>query len=351
MSAVIALVNPPLAARTLDNGPIPITRRLVAGRLCALLRVTTRSARLAFKRATGFSNDDACMLAKIAEHGPMTSAELGELLSYDKGHVSRAVTRLVNERVLSRDEPNGVACMTRLGRATYARVLRLSKTRNAQIQRDLTEQQAQLLPIVIAKLEANARALLALELARQRTRAGSVPSLESRVPTRLQTSPPQPRQRLLIPDLVSLQNLIWKSAAMAVERELSLPGVDWQLISYIGEHSPLTRIELIPEMSQSDGAIARGLERTEALGLITRQKIGGGRHVLISITEKGRKTHDRIMQLALQRNTVLVRGVPSADQHELAVILDKLMATAYTLLAREEALAAPTYSSRPRRVR
>src|SRR5262249_12980143 len=162
------------------------------------------------------------------------------------------------------------------------------------IQRDLTEQQAQLLAAVMTKLETNARALLALELARQRTRAGTVQSLESRVPPRRQMSSPQPRQRLVIPELVALQNLIWQSAAMAVERELALPGIAWQLISYIGEHSPLTRIELMPEMSQSKGAIARGLERTESLGLITRQKIGNGRHVLISMTEKGRKMHDRI---------------------------------------------------------
>jgi len=223
--------------------------------------------------------------------------------------------------------------------AVYMRVLRLSKSRNAQITRDLTEHQAQLLPLVMAKLETNARALLALELARLRTREGTVPSLEPRVPPRRQTSPPQPRHRLVIPELVALQNLILKSAALAVERELGLPDVDWQLISYIGEHSPLTRIELMPEMTVGDSVVNRALQRTQALGLITREKIGGGRHVLISITDKGRKTHDRIMQLALQRNTVLVRGVSAADQHEFTAILDKLMATAHVLLTREETLA------------
>jgi DNA-binding MarR family transcriptional regulator len=332
-------VNQSHAARVLENEPIPITRRLVAARLCALLRITTHSARLAFKRATGFSNFDSCLLAKIAEHGPMTPAELVALLSYDKGQVSRAIARLINERVLARDEPDGAASMTPIGRAVYMRVLRLSKSRNAQITRDLTEHQAELLSVVMAKLETNARGLLALELARQRARARTVPSLEPRVPPRRQSSPPQPRHHLVIPELVALQNLILKSAALAVERELGLPGVDWQLISYIGEHSPLTRIELMAAMSQGDTAVSRGLQRVAALGLVTRANIGDGRHVLISITDQGRKTHDRIMQLALQRNTVLVRGVSAADQHEFGAILDKLMATAHVLLAREQALA------------
>src|SRR6185295_5103877 len=168
MLVLIAQVNQPLAARARAFEPIPIIRRLVAARLCALLRVTTHSARLAFKRATGFSDFDSCMLAKIAEHGPMRPLEISALLSCDQGQVSRAIARLVNERVLSRDEPNGAACMTRLGRAVYMRVLRLSKSRNAQITHDLTEAQAHLLPIVMAKLEANARSLLALELARHR---------------------------------------------------------------------------------------------------------------------------------------------------------------------------------------
>lgn len=332
-------VNQPLAARARAFEPIPITHRLVAVRLCALLRVTTHSARLAFKRATGFSDFDSCMLAKIAEHGPMTPGELVALLSYDKGQVSRAIARLANERVLSRDEPNGAASMTRVGRAVYMRVLRLSKSRNSQITRDLTEHQSQLLPSVLAKLETNARGLLALELARLRTREGSVSSLEPRVPPRRQSTPPQPRHYLVIPELVALQNLILKSAALAVERELGLTGIDWQLISHIGEHSPLTRIELMVAMRQGDTAVNRALQRTEALGLVRREKIGGGRHVLIAITDKGRKTHDRIMQLALQRNTVLVRGVSAADQHEFAAILDKLMASAHVLLAREETLA------------
>src|SRR5262249_2158533 len=160
----------------------------------------------------------------------------------------------------------------RIGRAVYMRVLRLSKSRNAQILGELTVQQAQLLPLIMAKLETNARALLAVELARQRTRAGTVASLEPRVPPRRAPSGMQLRHHLVIPELVALQNLILKSAALAVERELGLPGVDWQLISYIGERSPLTRIEVMSAMSQGEAAVSRALQRTEALGLIRREK-------------------------------------------------------------------------------
>jgi DNA-binding MarR family transcriptional regulator len=322
----------------LDNEPIPITRRLVAARLCAFLKIAVQSARLAFRRTSGFSNSDSCILAKIAEHGPMTPAELVDFLSYDKSQVSRSVTRLVSGRVLSRDEPHGAVSMTRTGRASYTRVLRLAKSRNAQVLRDLTEQQAQLLPVVMAKLETNARGLLAVELARHRTRDQTVQSLAP-ASARRRASITQPHHRLVIPELVALQNLIFKSAALAVERELALSEVDWQLISTIGERAPLTRIELMAQMSQGKGQVARALQRLESRGIVALEKIGGGRHVLVSITDQGRKTYDRIMQLALQRNAVLVRGLAPADQQEFSAIIDRLMLNANTLLVREQALA------------
>ena len=74
--------------------------------------------------------------------------------------------------------------------------------------------------------------------------------------------------------------------------------------------------------------------------MITREKIGGGRHVLITITDKGRKVYDRLMQLALQRNAVLVRGIDLPEQHALSAILDRLMINADTLLVREQTLAS-----------
>jgi DNA-binding MarR family transcriptional regulator len=327
------------AARVLDNEPIPITRRLVTGRLCALLKIVTRSAGLAFKRTSGFSGPDACLLAKIGEHGRLTPAELVALLGYDKGQVSRAVTRLANERVLARDVPRGPVSMTRTGRAAYTRILRLARSRNSQLLRELTEQQALLLPVLMGKLETNARGLLAMEIARQRTREGTVQPLSPGAPARARPSFAQLRHKLVVPELISLRNLVLKSAALAVERELSLSEVDWQLISHIGEHSPLTQIELMSQMSQERSQVARALLRTEGVGLITREKIGGGRHVLISITDRGRKTYDRIMQLALQRNAVLVRGIAAPEQHEFSAILDKLMVSADVLLVREQSLA------------
>jgi DNA-binding MarR family transcriptional regulator len=333
-------VNRPAAARVLDNEPIPITRRLVAARLCAFLKIAVQSARLAFQRTSGFSNSDSCILAKIAEHGPLTPTELVELLSYDKAHVSRSVTHLVNERVLSRDAPHGALSMTRTGRASYTRVLRLAKSRNAQILRDLTEHQGQLLPAVMAKLETNARALLAVELARQRPRDQTAQSLTPRVPARRRKSLTPPHHRFVIPELVALQNLIFKSAALAVGRELGLSEIDWQLVSTIGEHAPLTRIELVAQMSQPTGPVARALRRVQSMGIVALEKIGGGRHVLVSITAPGRKTYDRIMQLALQRNAVLMRGLTPADQQEFSAIIDRLMINANTLLVREQSLAS-----------
>ena len=258
-------MNRQFAARVLDNEPIPITRRLVTARLITLLKVLTRSARLAFKRSTGFSGFDARLIAQIGEHGAMTPAEIVAIFGYDKGQVSRAVQRLMSARVLSRDHLRGPVSMTRTGRGVYTRVLRLAKSRNAQLLRDLDEHQAQLLPTLIAKLETNARGLLAVELARQRTRERAVPSLTSGSPGR-RASPAHPRPKLIIPELVALQNLVLKSAALSFERELSLLEVDWQLMCHVGEHTPLTQIELMPQMTQDKSQIKRSLARTEALG-------------------------------------------------------------------------------------
>jgi DNA-binding MarR family transcriptional regulator len=328
-------------ATALQNAPVPITRGLVTVRLVALLKLITRSARLAFKRTTGLPGFDARLIIQVGTHGPLTLAQIVALLGQDKGQVSRAVKRLVGARVLSREHLRAAIEMTPAGKAAYGRILRLAKSRNAALIDGLTDQELEFLPLVTGRLQANAQSMLAEEQARQRAADEPVETPAPPARARRERAPRDVRDRLVIPDLIGLQNVVLRSAALAFQRELGLSEVDWQLMSQVGEHAPLTLIQLVPLMSQDKSQVARALTRAEAMGLITRQKIGGGRHVMISGTDKGRATYNRLVQLALQRNAVLIAGLSQPEQQQLSITLEKLTTNAAALLAREQDLTSP----------
>jgi DNA-binding MarR family transcriptional regulator len=194
------------------------------------------------------------------------------------------------------------------------------------------------------KLQANARAMLAQEQA-LRTSGEDVDDVDMDEDPSDDLTPgtlPLPRsttasaQRIVAQDLFLLQNLLQRSAALTYRRAFQLSDFEWRLLSQVGEHAPLTLIQLVPLLSRDKSQVGRTLARLEQRGLITREKIGGGRHILVGISETGRQVYDRLAEIALARNAALVAGLSARDHQSLMTIFDKLTASAAMLLPKRE---------------
>jgi DNA-binding MarR family transcriptional regulator len=312
-------------------------RRLVTARLITLLKVLGGSAALAFRRETGLSGSDWYLIAQIGEHGPLAFTEIAIRLRQDKGQASRAVKRLVKAGLLLREHLRAPIALTAAGKTAYARIRKLAKSRNTALLRDLDSGERDLLPRLLAKLQGNARSLLWTAQALERGGAEPRDAGANGTPA---------RDGLVAPELITLQNLLHRSATVTFKREVGLSDFDWRVMSQVGEHSPLTLIQLVPMLSRDKSQVGRAVVSLEKQGLITRTRIGNGRHILISTTDRGRAVYDQLSQLALQRNASLLSGLSSQEQQAFTSILDKLTSSAAAMLEQEQARPESRRSAR-----
>ncbi len=309
-------------------------RRLVTARLITLLKVLGGSAALAFRRESGLTGSDWYLIAQIGEHGPLAFTEIAIRLRQDKGQASRAVKRLVKAGLLLREHLRAPIALTAAGKTAYVRIHKLAKSRNTALLRELDAGERELLPRLLTRLQANGRALLAQAQALER---GGDAAAGGDVPSRKGGNGAPARDGLVARELLTLQNLLHRSATLTFKREVGLSDFDWRVMSQIGEHTPLTLIQLVPMLSRDKSQVGRAVVSLEEQGLITRTRIGNGRHILISTTERGRVVYDQLAQLALQRNASLLSGLNAQEQQALTSILDKLTSSAAAMLEQEQA--------------
>jgi DNA-binding MarR family transcriptional regulator len=324
-----------------------VRRRLLTARLITLLKVLGGSAALAFRRETGLSGSDWYLIAQIGQHGPLAFTEIAIRLHQDKGQASRAVKRLTKARLLSRDHLRAPIALTAAGKTACARIRRLAKSRNTALLRELDSDERELLPRVLSKLQGNARGLLARAQALEGgsgapTRPAGANGAQARKAGRALPA----RDGLIAPELITLQSLLHRSATLTFKREVGLSDFDWRVMSQVGEHAPLTLIQLMPMLNRDKSQVSRAVASLEAQGLITRTRVGNGRHILISTTGRGRAVHDQLAQLALQRNASLLSGLSAQEQQSLTVMLDKLTSSATAMLELEQARPESRRSAR-----
>jgi DNA-binding MarR family transcriptional regulator len=319
-----------------------MARRLITARLIALMKLLHRSATPAYRSETRLSDFEWRVLTQVGDHGPLVLTSLATLLHQDKGQVSHAVKALISARLLSREHLRAPILLTRTGRAMFDRIVKLGRTRNGVLVRELSDAERRAIPQLFAKLKVNARALLShaqtLRGSPTESHAELEPALAVAVadvarlgPQQHSRKPTALEPRLIAQELFALHGLLQRSAALAFRHELDLSDFEWRVLTQVGEHAPLTLIQLMPLLSRDKSQVGRTLARLEERGLITREKIGGGRFILVGISDAGRRMYERLAERALERNAALVAGLSSREQQTLMTILDKLTTGATAL--------------------
>jgi DNA-binding MarR family transcriptional regulator len=311
---------------------VPMARRLVAARVIALLKLLHRSATRVYRTETRLPDFEWRVLTQVGTHEPISLTALAALLHQDKGQVSHAARRLVEAGYVARGHLRAPLTLTKAGSSAYARILRIGRARNKVLVRELTSSELKVLPVLIAKLQANARSLLMREnMARARLSSSRDELDEHSIP--LPVAQPG-RALLLVQDLFTLHALLQRSAASAFRRETGLSDFEWRVLSQLAEHAPLTLIEFMPLLSRDKSQVGRTLARLADRGLIIRATIGTGRHIRLDISPRGREVYSQLAKVALERHDVLVSGLRAEEQRTLTVIFDKLTDGANALLAR-----------------
>jgi DNA-binding MarR family transcriptional regulator len=315
-----------------------MTRRLVASRLITLIKVLYGSAGPAYRAVTGLSDFEWRVVMQVGDRGPITLTALATLLGQDKGQLSHAVQGLVDSRLLLREQLRAPIALTKRGRDMFDRIVKLSRARNTVLVRDLNEAERMAVCQLLPKVHANARQLLSREQALKVAREDPDEADGEPISASTGTSQSSHRKRagterrLVAQDLFALHSLMQRSAAITFRRETGLLDFEWRVLTQVGENAPLTLIQLVPMLSRDKSQVGRTLTSLEARGLVSREKIGGGRHVLVGITEQGRQVYERLAELATARNSALLNGLSAREQQTLMDVFDKLTARARTML-------------------
>ncbi|MDB5683420.1 MAG: MarR family protein [Sphingomonas bacterium] len=140
---------------------------LLTGRIITLLDLLRRSGMIAYKREFGLSELEWRVMAQVGEHQPLSLNDLAELLSVDRGQLSRTVKAMVEKDLLTRKRrPGGPAIVIQLsanGGDVHARMLTLANARNASLAGDISPAEIADVSRILDVLVENAHALLERE--------------------------------------------------------------------------------------------------------------------------------------------------------------------------------------------
>ena len=128
---------------------------------------------------------------------------------------------------------------------------------------------------------------------------------------------------------------VWRLAKLFADdrrRVLRATGVDpatLDLLSVLRRAGPpyqLTTRQIAQRTLVTAGAISQRLARAERAGLVVRSAgPGGGRSVIVTLTEAGHAVVERTVDAVLGREAQLVDGLTEAERAALAGLLDRLL--------------------------
>ena len=155
------------SARAITIEKAKASRRLMSARLITVVTLIRRTAALTYRRELGLSEVDWRVLSQIGEHAPLSLNALAEIIGLDRGQLSRGVTRLVEAGLVSRTARRGgpgiLIGLTPAGEEIFDRLMVIALKRNAAFTRGISENELEIFSDVLARMTANARALLAAE--------------------------------------------------------------------------------------------------------------------------------------------------------------------------------------------
>ncbi len=113
--------------------------------------------------------------------------------------------------------------------------------------------------------------------------------------------------------------------AYAADAKLSMS--DGRCLAAVGAFAPLSVNDLAQKANLNKGQASRAAQSLVDQGLVLKQVSStDGRGVVLTLTAKGNTTWQRVMKVVAQRNDKIFGGLSAAEQKQLSVLFDRLIA-------------------------
>lgn len=103
-------------------------------------------------------------------------------------------------------------------------------------------------------------------------------------------------------------------------------------MAQVGEFAPLSLNGLAELLLLDRGQLSRTVKGMVERGLLSRERKPGGPEIEIDLTKEGRELHARMVERAVERDRVLVEGIPEKDLQTFRRVIDTMIARAEAIM-------------------
>lgn len=303
-------------------------RRAVTMGIWALLRHVRQSALVDYQHLRDLTELERRLVMEIRSGSVSRSADMIAVSGLDKAQVSRAVRRLDEEGLVSREMMRGPLRLTAEGERLAEEVLVIALKRNAEIIAGIDP--GDLSDFIALAADMTARAALLLEQEQTLALPGGATT-----PVAMPEAGSGPEQSMwVVPQLITLLAYLQRSGALMIRRVADISNFEWFVMSTVNERGPLTPASLIESVERDHSQARRTLRHLIKLGLVRQFTLPGRRGRMLQLTEEGKASAARLEDEGWQRDTILYGSIEPERLDRFFAVLDILTTNALAQMRR-----------------
>ena len=314
---------------------------VIQSELWQLLRKVRESAELAYAREQYLIELDRRILFLLQDRGPMVPADVSSAVGVDKAQVSRSVKRLLELRLVEREQIRAPLRLTRNGERLGKRLMRMAELRNRELTIDISDEELSDFYDTIEILLDRAMALYEQE---RGLAQGAIPCRAGRCSVPVRDRDPGgekvtlERSRVIAP-LMTLSSYFSRSGSLAFKRLTGLSSFEAFVLSEIGMDPPIDWATLVSALARDHSQAGRTVNSLMQRGLIVREGKPGRRHGRFLPSPDGARLHSVIHEAGRQRSAFLLTPLVPEQRARFLATFDKIRRNATSQLDRERAFA------------
>jgi predicted transcriptional regulator len=311
---------------------------VIQSELWQVLRKVRESAELSYAREQYLIELDRRILLLLHDRGPKVPADISSAVGVDKAQVSRSVKRLLELRLVEREQIRAPLRLSQGGERLGKRLMRMAELRNRELTLDISEDELTEFFDTIEMLLDRAVALYEQErdLAQGPGRNGDAPGKDwdGKAGEKVVID----RSRIIAP-LMTLSSYFSRSGSLAYKRLTGLSSFEAFVLSEIGMDPPIDWARLVTALARDHSQAGRTVTALMERGLVQREGKPGRRHGRFFPSEKGARLFEVIHEAGRQRSTFLLAPLAADQRARFLATFDKVRRNATSQLERERAFA------------
>ena len=312
------------------------TTTVIQQELWQLLYKVRESAELSYAREIDLVELDRRILFLLRSQGALVPADISGAVGVDKAQVSRSVKRLLELKMVERDQIRAPVSLTRKGVTLSDRLLRLAELRNRELTFDIGDEELTSFFSVIEKLLRRAVMLYEQERALSNTDVKSLNPFN--VDPAYEPDSDNPividRSRIISP-LMTLSAYFSRSGALTFKRLTNLSNFESWVLNEIALDAPIDWNTLVSRLDRDHSQAGRTVSALVERGLVERQGKPGRRHGRFNPTEEGQRLFEIIQEASRQRGAFLMAPLSIPEREKFSATFEKVRRNAVVQLERE----------------